>query len=109
MTSLRKRKLLTPRDEANPPEGALNIVDAMLVFACGLMLALVVYWRTGPAFPFDTKSLEAIELKQMKEVTQLPEVKRGLREVQEGGELYEKVGTVYRDPRTGKLFLVITP
>lgn len=87
-------------------EGALNIVDAMLVFACGLMLALVVYWKTGPALPFGTKPLE---LKQIKEVTHLPEVKQGLREVREGGELYEKIGTVYRDPRNGKLFLVTAP
>jgi len=32
-------------EEINPLEGAINIVDAMLVFACGLMLALAINWN----------------------------------------------------------------
>jgi hypothetical protein len=43
---LRNRRRLNSYDEANPLEGAINIVDAMLVFACGLMLALVIRWKS---------------------------------------------------------------
>ncbi len=90
-------------EEANPLEGAINIVDAMLVFACGLMLALAIYWKVPLA------SLgETIELRQTREVSQLPEVRRDLVERQEGGKAYEKVGTVFKDPETGKLFMVTT-
>ena len=32
-------------EDINPLEGAINIVDAMLVFACGLMLALAINWN----------------------------------------------------------------
>ena len=29
-------------DDINPMEGVANLVDAMLVLACGLMLALII-------------------------------------------------------------------
>lgn len=104
MKSLRKKKgLLTAAEEVNPLEGAINIVDAMLVFACGLMLALVIYWQV-PIAPQG----ERIELKKAREVSHLPDVRRDLVERQEGGKVYEKVGTVFKDPETGKLFMVTT-
>lgn len=102
MGTLRRRKWLSPQtEEVNPMEGAINIVDAMLVFACGLMLALVIYWKV-PITPQG----ERIELKQGREVSHLPEVRRDLVERQKGGKVYEKVGTVYKDPETGKLFML---
>lgn len=88
-------------EEINPMEGAINIVDAMLVFACGLMLSLIIYWNV------DLKQTsERIDLRQGQEITQ-PEVREDLMEAEEGqGQLYERMGTVYKDPATGQLFML---
>jgi hypothetical protein len=76
-------------------------VDAMLVFACGLMLALAVYWNIdlGPIG-------ERVDLQQGREVTEALDLREDLIETQGQGDLYEKMGTVYKDPRTGQLFML---
>lgn len=88
-------------EEVNPLEGTLNIVDAMLVFACGLMLALATYWNVdlGPAG-------ELVNLNRGHEVTQVPEIREDLIETQGQGKLYQRMGTVYKDPETGQLFML---
>ena len=96
---LRRRGFKTP-EEVSPLEGAINIVDAMLVFACGLMLAMMLHWNV------DLGQQERLELKQGQEVSQSPEVRSNLIETQNQGELYEKLGTVYKDPATGRLFML---
>ena len=82
-------------------EGVTNIADAMLVFACGLMLALAVYWNIdlGPIG-------DRVDLQQGREVTETFDLREDLVETQGQGELYEKMGTVYKDPRTGQLFML---
>lgn len=96
---LRGRRCGT-QEEVNPLEGAINIVDAMLVFACGLMLALAMYWNV------DLNPGERINLKQGREVTETPAIRDDLIETQGEGELYERMGTVYKDPATGQLFML---
>ncbi|HHU77002.1 MAG TPA: DUF2149 domain-containing protein [Firmicutes bacterium] len=87
--------------DVDPLEGTTNIVDAMLVFACGLMLALAVYWNIdlGPIG-------ERIDLIRGQEITDTPLLREGLVETEGTGELYERLGTVYKDPRTGQLFML---
>jgi hypothetical protein len=97
---LRRRRRRTPED-VSPLEGAINIVDAMLVFACGLMLAVMLHWNVDLGQPG-----ERVELKQGREVTQSPEVRSNLIETKNEGDLYEKLGTVYKDPTTGQLFML---
>jgi hypothetical protein len=97
----RRHRTLKASEEVNPLEGVINIVDAMLVFACGLMLALAVYWN------IDLGSAgERINLKRGREVTGVPEIREDLVETQGQGKLYEKIGTVYKDPATGQLFML---
>ncbi|HBC92981.1 MAG TPA: hypothetical protein DCZ10_08815 [Pelotomaculum sp.] len=88
-------------EEVSPLEGAINIVDAMLVFACGLMLSLIIYWNVDLG-----QAEERIELNPTQEVTQDPNIQNDLIETQGQGDLYEKMGTVYKDPQTGKLFML---
>lgn len=97
----KRRKILMSSEEVNPMEGVTNMADAMLVLACGLMLALSVYWNIdlGPI-------RERVDLQQGREVTESLDLRDDLIEVQGEGELYEKMGTVYKDPRTGKLFML---
>ena len=88
-------------EEVGPMEGITNIMDVMLVLASGLMLALSVYWNIdlGPVG-------ERVDLRQGQEVTEGLDLRDDLIEIQGEGELYERMGTVYKDPRTGKLFML---
>jgi hypothetical protein len=89
-------------EEGNPLDGAINIVDAMLVFACGLMLSLVIHWNV------DLEQIgERVDLSRGQEVTQEQDVRNNLTETQDQGRIYEKMGTVYKDPATGQLFMMI--
>jgi len=88
-------------EDISPLEGAINIVDAMLVFACGLMLSLVMHWNVNL-----DKIGERVNLERGREVTQTPEIRDDLIETQNQGKLYEKMGTVYKDPTTGQLFML---
>lgn len=88
-------------EDVSPLEGAINIVDAMLVFACGLMLSLVMYWNVDLS-----RVGERINLNRGQEVTETPEIRDDLIETQGEGKLYQKMGTVYKDPATGQLFML---
>lgn len=88
------------QEEVNPLEGVINIVDAMLVFACGLMLALAINWNV------DFSLKQRVDLEQGREVADAPEIREDLVRTQGEGEIYERMGTVYRDPSSGKLFML---
>ena len=93
-----RRKSDLMSDDVNPMEGAINIVDAMLVFACGLMLSLVIYWNV------DLRSGSMVPVSQGAEVTageQVPDIA----DAENPDSGLEEVGKVYRDPQTGNLYL----
>ncbi len=96
-SSLRKRLY---EEEISPLDGVVNIVDAMLVFACGLMLSLVIYWNV------DIQGNRATQIEQGKDVTQIEQIKQNIEESQKDGDHYEKLGTVYKDPETGKMYML---
>ncbi|ACX52733.1 Protein of unknown function DUF2149 [Ammonifex degensii KC4] len=93
--------MLQAAGDVNPLEGAINIVDAMLVFACGLMLALALYWNINLAHKG-----ERVDIRLGRDVSQLPEVRHDLIETRGEGKMYEKVGTVFKDPETGRMFMI---
>ncbi|MEG1584635.1 MAG: DUF2149 domain-containing protein [Anaerovorax sp.] len=97
-SSLRGRK--NYEEELNPLDGIVNIVDAMLVFACGLMLSLAIYWNV------DLEGSKMVQVQQGSDVTQIEEIQENLQESEEGGDSYERLGTVYKDPVTGKLYMM---
>ncbi|MCB9763664.1 MAG: DUF2149 domain-containing protein [Alphaproteobacteria bacterium] len=74
-----------------------NLIDVMLVFACGLIAALLA---RSPLLQEALVPPEAQAVEKGRELPALPE--RG----GAGGAGLESVGTVYRDPETGKLILV---
>lgn len=84
-----------PDDE--PLGGLSNLVDIVLVFACGLMAALASRYGSLPQEAPPAGGREVVR------GTEVPEIPRGVGEVGSG---YRSVGTVYRDPDTGKLILV---
>jgi hypothetical protein len=85
----------------DPQTSLVNLVDIMLVFICGLVVALVSAQRQSQA-----QVQEAGAVKQVVEKgRELPEMPEGLRG-QTAGEGMEPVGQVFKDPKTGKLILV---
>lgn len=94
-------RMLRSSEDVDPMEGTTNVVDAMLVFACGLMLALAVYWNIdlGPVG-------ERIDVTRGREVTEAPEIREDLIKTRDRGKLYQRMGTVYKDPETGQLFML---
>ena len=86
----------TPED---PQASLVNLVDIMLVFICGLIVALV---SAQPQFTTSTSTGGEQVVEQGRELAEMPEGMRG----QAAGAGMEPVGQVYRDPKTGKLILV---
>lgn len=81
------------------PLGPLaNMVDVVLVFACGLIAALVA--QTDLLQRLEQRN-EPVAVERGRELPRLPDSLKG-----QGGEGLESVGQVYRDPQTGKLILI---
>ena len=93
-SSFRRRRA---QEDVDPMSSMGNMGDVMLVFACGLMVALVVAWNV------DLAKFQQVETDQelsQDQVTQITEQLYG-----EGNAFVEK-GKVYQDPTTGKYYLV---
>ncbi|HIQ14331.1 MAG TPA: DUF2149 domain-containing protein [Leucothrix sp.] len=93
--------------DTDPLTGFANIMDVMLVFALGLMLALIAQSNDlREHFSLDPKLKE----KQKINVTtgnELVETPESIKNALEGGaDGMQSMGQVYKDPKTGKLILI---
>lgn len=88
----RRRKM---GEDINPSAYLVNLVDCMLVLACGFIVALIAYWNIdlGPVTELQENQLEEVD----PEV--LPE------DVASGGSYYVELGKVYQDPNTGQVYM----
>lgn len=96
--NLRRKKV---HQDENPLEMMANLMDVMLVFACGLMLALIVNWNVD----LGGQEVDYVSEQEITE-TQLNENKSES-EIDENQD-YKKMGTVYQDPETGRMYMVTT-
>ena len=64
------------------------------------MLALAINWNVDLGFR------QRVNLEQGREMTDVPQIREDLIKTQGQGELYERIGTVYKDPATGQLFML---
>lgn len=87
-------------EEINPTDSVINLVDVMLVFSCGLLLALVMFWNV------DLSSQNLVSIDQGADVSQIDEIQDNIEQSESGGSGYEKMGTVYKDPVTGKMYML---
>lgn len=87
--------------ENDPLSGFANIMDVMLVFALGLMMALIAQSQElRQHFQLESK----MQVTTGQELTSPPEaIQKALKGEADG---MESLGQVYRDPKTGKLILV---
>ena len=86
-------------DDFSPMEGVGNMADAMLVFACGILLALIISWN--------------VEISERGEINRDSGLKYEVEGVGEEAteaidpaEGLEEMGKVYLDPKTGKYYVI---
>ncbi|AWI74737.1 hypothetical protein CEW83_05515 [Parazoarcus communis] len=100
-------------DTDEDPLGPMaNLIDIVLVFACGLIAALVSFspdlqkhFATEPP----QQQQQQRQQQQRREITlgkELTTVPESIQREAETGSGYEALGQVYRDPKTGKLLLI---
>ena len=78
--------------DEDPRASLVNLVDVMLVFACGLLAALAAGTQSA--------------LKAPQPVEKGREIERPAEGAQAAGSGYARVGEVFRDPKTGRLVLI---
>ncbi len=85
-------------EEISPMDGVSNLADVMLVFACGLMLALITHWNVD---------LMVTDISNMQEVSEEVDIMNGASsESSESG--FNELGMAYTDPETGKVYVIVT-
>jgi hypothetical protein len=94
-------ELFAENDGGGLLDGVANLADVMLVLACGLLLALVINWNVDITSSKQNDS-SADEIKTEMEFSGNDD------ENLDSDTNYEELGTVYRDPATGKLYLIET-
>lgn len=86
--------------EQNPMDSLANLVDAMLVLACGLMMAIISFYNVD--IKGSSSRTEELKQEQLKEVEDY-----GI--IDENGNIaggFESRGKVYEDKKTGKMYVV---
>ncbi|RKO66555.1 DUF2149 domain-containing protein [Desulfofundulus salinus] len=106
----RRRRERLSAEEVDLLGGLANLIDVMLVFCCGLMVALVLSWNLQNIIFAKVKPEEkqrlmqsiqrVINVERGKELKEIPGIEQG------GGFGYQEMGTVYQDPKTGKLIMI---
>tara|TARA_R110002050_G_scaffold1244_5_gene8761 strand:+ start:51659 stop:51976 length:318 start_codon:yes stop_codon:yes gene_type:complete len=91
--------------ESDEPLGPMaNFLDLMLVFACGLIAALIAMSeQLQDHFQQPSNQARYLEKKIIETGKEIPESPLGRQGEAEG---FEAVGQVFRDPKTGKLILI---
>ena len=82
-------------EEVDAMSGLANLSDVMLVFACGLMAAVILNWNVD-------LSKTRVEILQQ-ELDNAEEMEQDI----QSSSSFEQKGTVYEDPETGKLYVVM--
>lgn len=96
----------------DPMTALANLLDLMMVFACGLIVALVLSWNMQNVLfrevsPDKRQQIiqavqRMIEVDQGQEMDILPETAQGGK----GGSGLQELGRVYKDPTTGKMLMI---
>ena len=86
-------------EEVDAMSGLANLSDVMLVFACGLMAAVILNWNVD----LSKTRVEILQREQMQELDNAEEMEQDI----QSSSSFEQKGTVYEDPETGKLYVVM--
>ena len=86
------------QEDFSPMEGVGNMADAMLVFACGLIVALILCWNV------DVTSEGVQKAPETKYV--VDSIEENASETLGDEQNLQEMGKVYKDPETGKYYVV---
>ena len=86
------------QEDFSPMEGVGNMADAMLVFACGLILALIVSWNVDVT--------DKGEIQNPEKKYEVEGVEQNATEEIDADSNLQEMGKVYKDPETGKYYVV---
>ena len=84
-------------DDIEPMAGLGNLMDVMLVFACGLILARIAHYNVDLSQNQTSVNMQELEGK-------LEYAEQG---VSESADTFKELGMVYQDEQTGKLYVVV--
>ncbi|KZX12173.1 DUF2149 domain-containing protein [Methanobrevibacter filiformis] len=105
----RKKRVLNKDSDEDPLSGMANLTDAMLVLAVGfLIFAVMAMSATGSVSSSDSQNSNSLS-DTIKEAVDVQTGKdyNGSAKVENGESAgMENVGTVYKDPDSGKLIMV---
>ncbi len=87
-------------EDIDPMSGIANVVDAMLVFACGLLIALAL----ASGVNISELTAQYTPTGEMQSVDDPGDVTTSK---EDGGKGYQEAGTAYYDPDTGKYFIEV--
>jgi hypothetical protein len=96
------RGSLNAEEEINPMDGLANLADIMLVLACGLLLALIINWNID----IGESGKGPVSVSQGQEVQNMQGLTNSDSQDSVDYSKYKKMGEVYKDPSTGKLYMV---
>ncbi len=86
-------------DDEDPRTGLVNLADVMLVFACGLIVALVAHYNVDLTAQDTPEDMEHVN-QQVQEVQ---------KDQTDTSATYAEFGSVYQDTETGELYIVKDP
>lgn len=100
---LRDRSLRAGRSRAwqadpNPMDGVANLADIMLVFACGLMVSILLRWDLDLSKVSDVVSRD--------ELIEVGDFQQAIDSGALSGALDSK-GAAYEDPETGTVYIIL--
>lgn len=93
----RNRRMQGWDEDPKPMDGVANLSDAMLVFACGLMIAIAVNWKV------DLK-IQKVDVEPENLITE-NEINEVISDTSDDS-VYQEMGKVYKDPDTGDMYMV---
>ena len=98
----KKRKFLEDSGE-DPTSGIINLTDCMLVLAVGFLIFAIMALQSNPTLLSEAtsgSSPNTVQVSTGQAINNTPGNKSG------SGNNYQQMGTVYKDPKTGKLIMV---
>ena len=84
-------------------DGVANMSDVMLCLAVGIMLALITHWNVDIS-----TGISQFDINRAQEINKdkITELESGDIEDAPDKTGYEKYGQVYKDPKTGKIYII---
>ena len=93
-------------EDNNPMSSLVNMVDIMLVLAVGFLILAITSTGVMDVSKESPNPQQTTAQSEMVNVTQGTEIPNEIEQGDSSGSGYSRVGSVYKDPETGKLVMI---